>query len=173
VELVFVLSVVLIQMFFINLLKIMEIVRTFGIYTLVYDEVLTILFMDESVLTVRTTKFERRMSILNWRELGLADFTHELPFCSIVFVEIDFWSITARTLTVIIYVAFGSTTYRFNRFVIIFVTPLEISHKIMVIPGLNIKNKWKFINLKFLILWRMGIIKSPLLERYVSTDKVK
>ena len=30
----------------------------------------------------------------------------------------------------------------------------------------------KFINLKLLVLWRMGIIESPLLKRDISTDKV-
>ena len=30
----------------------------------------------------------------------------------------------------------------------------------------------KFINLEFLVLRRMGIIKSPLFERNVSADKV-
>jgi len=28
------------------------------------------------------------------------------------------------------------------------------------------------LNFKFLVLWRMGIIESPLLERNVSADKI-
>ena len=35
------------------------------------------------------------------------------------------------------------------------------------------KNPREFINLEFLIFRRMGIIKSPLLKRNISADKVK
>ena len=60
--------------------------------------------------------------------------------------------------------------YRTNGFV---VTILIIGDEIYPIPFLFIGNDfWKLINLEFLILWRVGIIKSPLLERDVSTDKV-
>jgi hypothetical protein len=44
-ELVFVLAVVFFQMFLVNFLQIVKIVRAFGVDTLVYDEVLAILLM--------------------------------------------------------------------------------------------------------------------------------
>jgi len=60
--------------------------------------------------------------------------------------------------------------YRSNGFV---VTILIIGDEIDPIPFLFIRNDfWKLINLEFLVLWRVGIIKSPLLERDVSTDKM-
>ena len=31
---------------------------------------------------------------------------------------------------------------------------------------------WKLVHSKFLIVWRMGIIESPLLERDISADQV-
>ena len=60
--------------------------------------------------------------------------------------------------------------YRSNGFVI---TILVIGDEIDPIPFLFIGNDfWKLINLEFLVLGRVGIIKSPLLERDVSTDKM-
>ena len=55
-ELVFILAMVFFQMFFVNFLQIVKIVRAFRIDTLVYDEVLTVLLMYERVVTVRATK---------------------------------------------------------------------------------------------------------------------
>ena len=55
-EFVFVLAIVFFQMFLINFLQIVKIVRAFRIDTLVYDEVLTVLLMYERVVTVRATK---------------------------------------------------------------------------------------------------------------------
>jgi hypothetical protein len=53
------------------------------------------------------------------------------------------------------------------------VTPLIVRDKVFPIPVLfRGNNFWEFINFELLILWRMGIIKSPLLERDESTDKV-
>ena len=31
---------------------------------------------------------------------------------------------------------------------------------------------WEFVNLKLLILWRMGIVIGPLLKWYISADKI-
>ena len=53
-EFVVVLAISLIKVLFINFLKIVEIVRTFGINTFVNDEMLTIFFVNQRVGTVRT-----------------------------------------------------------------------------------------------------------------------
>jgi len=106
------------------------------------------------------------------RERGLADLAHDLTFGAVVLVEIDFGSITSRTFAVVIYVAFGSSFDRFDRLVFIFVAPGIISHEVVIIPGFDTKDQREFINLKFLIFRRMGIVISPLFKRDVSTDKV-
>ena len=50
---------------------------------------------------------------------------------------------------------------------------LVIKDEIFPVPVLLIGYDFgKLINLELLILWRVGIIKGPLLERDVSTDKV-
>ena len=48
-----------------------------------------------------------------------------------------------------------------------------VRDKILISPILTkVSDQRKFINLEFLIFWRMRIIKSPLLERNVSADKI-
>ena len=50
---------------------------------------------------------------------------------------------------------------------------LVVRDKVFPVPVLLIGYDFgKFINLKLLVLWRMGIIESPLLKRDISTDKV-
>ena len=59
---------------------------------------------------------------------------------------------------------------RTNGFV---VTLLIVRDEILPVPFLFVGYDFgKLINLELLILWRVGIIKRPLLERDVSTDKV-
>lgn len=48
-EFVFILAIVLIQIFFINVTKIVKIVRALGVYTFMDDEVLAVLFWNECV----------------------------------------------------------------------------------------------------------------------------
>jgi len=94
-----------------------------------------------------------------------------LTFRAVVLVEVNLWSVASGAFTVIVNVAFGSPRDRLY-WLIIRVTPLKVSHEILVIPGFYIKNQGELINLKLLVLWRMGIIESPLLKRNKSTDKV-
>ena len=111
------------------------------------------------------------MTVLFRRELRITYLAHKLAFGTVVRIKIDTRGIAARTFTVFVDVTFRSTTDGFDRFVVIFITPLKISHEISVIPRFNIQDKWKFINLEFLIFWRVGIIMSPLLKRHISTEK--
>ena len=68
------------------------------------------------------------------------------------------------------YIALNSTKYRANGLV---VALLVVRDKVFPVPVLLIGYDFgEFINLKLLVLWRMGIIESPLLKRDISTDKV-
>ena len=136
------------------------------------DEVFAILLGCESMHTVRTAQFKRRMPILNRRKPGLTDFTHDLAFGAVVLIQIDFRSVATRAFTVVIDIAFRTTFYRLDWFVIILVTPCIVSHEIFVIPGLNIQDQRERIDFQLLISGGTGVIISPLLERDVSTDKV-
>ena len=95
------------------------------------------------------------MTVICRRKSGLTNLTHKLTFGTIILVQIDFRSITARTFAVIIDIAFGATIDGLDGFVIILVTPCIVSHEISVIPRLYIPDQREFINLKLLIFWRM------------------
>ena len=80
-------------------------------------------------------------------------------------------SITGETAEIFRNIAFAMTEHGFDCLV---VSLFIVSNKIPPIPILLVGNDfWKFVDFEFLILWRVLIVKSPLLERNVSTDKVK
>ena len=89
---------------------------------------------------------------------------------TVVFIKIRFRSIAARAGTVIRYVAFRATVDRADFFTVPF---FEVRDEVFVIPVLpKVSDQRELVDLEFLVLWRMGIIKSPLLERDISTDKL-
>ena len=70
-------------------------------------------------------------------------------------------SVTLRTGTVGSNIAFAMTEYRLDGLAIAF---LVVGNKISPVPFLFERDDFReFINLKLLILWRVGIIESPLL----------
>ena len=52
-ELIFIFAIVLVQMLFINLFKVVQIIRAFGIYTFMDDEVLAVFLVNETVIAMR------------------------------------------------------------------------------------------------------------------------
>ena len=52
-QFVFIFTMVLIQMFFINFFKVVQIIRAFRIYTFMDDEVLAVFFVNETVVAMR------------------------------------------------------------------------------------------------------------------------
>jgi hypothetical protein len=160
-------------MFFINLLEIMKIIRALWIYTFMDDEVFPVFLMNEVVTAMRALQNSRfgETVIFGWRKMCLADFAQNLTFLfAIVPHQIIHGSITCRAGTVFRNIAFHTTKDRLDGFV---VTLLVVGNKIFPIPILFIRDDfWKLVYFEFMILWRMGIIKSPLPERNVSADKV-
>ena len=138
-----------------------------------YDKVFPILFGNECMSTVRAAKFPFGVVFFFWRKRVLANFAKNLTFGTVILIKIRFWSMTAWALTVIRNVAFGTSSNWFDGFVRILITPSEVLHEILIIPWFNrAENEWKLIKLKFLIFRGMGIIKSPLFEWDIFTDKV-
>ena len=103
------------------------------------------------------------------RELGFANLTKNLPFISIITVKIRLWSIAERAGTIIRDVAFFTPCNGFDLYV---VAVLEVRDKQTPVPFMVIKfDLGEFICFELLVLGRVGIVKSPLLERDISTDK--
>ena len=101
----------------------------------------------------------------------LADLAQKLAFLfTIVPHEIVYRGITGRAGTMFWNITIVMSKNRLNGFAI---TMLVIRDEILPVPVLLIGYDFrKLINLEFLVLGRMGIIESPLLERNISTDKV-
>ena len=52
-EFIFVFTVILVEMLFINLFKVVQIIRAFRIHTFMDDEMLAIFFVNETVIAMR------------------------------------------------------------------------------------------------------------------------
>lgn len=53
-ELIFVFAIVFVQVFFSNLFKVVQVIRTFRIYTFMDNEVFSVFLMNKGVVAVRT-----------------------------------------------------------------------------------------------------------------------
>ena len=87
-EFVFILSISLIEMFWLHIFKIVEIVRTFRVHTLMQDKKLPVLFGDESIPAVRAAQLYRREAVILLGELRVTDLTGELSLTAVVLVKI-------------------------------------------------------------------------------------
>ena len=85
-----------------------------------------------------------------------------MTFGAIVFIEKWLGSVASGTGTVIRDVAFRPSA---DGSYFLAVTLFKVRDEVFVVPVLaEISNQGEFINLELLVLRRMGIIKSPLLE---------
>ena len=87
-ELVFILSVSLIEMFRIHFFKIVEIVRAFRVHTLMQDKKLAVLFGNEGIPAVRAAQFYRREAVILLGELCVTDLAGELTLRTDILVKI-------------------------------------------------------------------------------------
>ena len=169
-EFVFILSISLIEMFWLHIFKIVEIVRTFRVHTLMQDKKLPVLFGDESIPAVRAAQLYRREAVILLGELRVTDLTGELSLTAVVLVKILLWSLTTGTGTVIGDVTFGPP---FDGTDLLFVTFFKVRDQFLISPVLTeIGDQREFINLVFLVFRGMGVIKRPLFEWDESADKI-
>lgn len=81
-ELIFIFAIVLVQMLFINLFKVVQIIRAFRIHAFMDDEVLAVFLVNKTVIAMRAFQnsgFEKAV-ILCWRKMCLADLAQNLAF---------------------------------------------------------------------------------------------
>ena len=134
------------------------------------DKVLAVLSGNQCISAVRTPELYRGEPAVLSGEFSSTDFTEDLSFGTVVFIEEGFGSITARAGTVIRDVTLRTAADRADFLTITF---FVVGNKVFVVPILTeVGNQREFINLELLIFWRMGIIKSPLLKRDISADKL-
>ncbi len=170
-QLVFVFAERLINMFLVNVFKIMTVIRTLRISTLMYNKVFTVFLMRKRMRTVRTAQdnFAREFISMSLK-FSATNFTQNLIVRTVVLVKILFRSFTVWASTII-----GNITNRtaFDRSYNITVTPFDIRNEVLVKPNFALDNDGWFINFELLILRRIRIIKPPLFKRDIFTNKIK
>ena len=169
-ELIFVLSVVFLEVIPVNFSEVMEIVRTFGVDTFMEDEVFPFFLWDKGIAAVGAAQFQAGETAFLRGEPGGADLALELSFGTVVPVEVRFWRITAGAAAVVGDIALRAAADRAD---FLSVTLFKVRDEVFVVPVLaEVGNEREFVNLELLVFGGMGVIKSPLLERDVSADEV-
>lgn len=125
---------------------------------------------NKGVTAVWAAQLYRREAALLRREPCITDLTEKLAFGTVIFVEERLRSATARAGTLVRDITFGAAADRAD---LLTVTLFKVRDEFFVSPVLpEVSDKREFINFKFLIFGRVGIIKSPLPEGNVSADKI-
>lgn len=169
-ELVFILSISLAEMFRIHFFKVVEIVRAFWVHTFMQDKKLPVLFRNESIPAVRAAQLQGREAVILPGELRVTDFAGELAFGTVVLVKIRLGSLATGTGTVFGDVTFGLPSDGTD---LLTVTFFKVRDQFLISPVLSeICDQREFINLVLLVFRGMGVIKRPLLEWDVSADKI-
>ena len=171
-ELIFVLAVILFEVFLIHLLQAVEIVRTFRADTFMQDEMFPLFFCHKCLPTVRAAQGKLPCEAVFIRsKVCIADLAFELSGFSVIAVKIRLGSAAGRAGTFLRDVAFLTAG---DRFYFNMVPVFKVGDKKLPVPFmLDDLDFRKLVHLEFLIFRGMGIIKSPLLERDISADEVK
>ena len=98
-----------------------------------------------------------------------ADSTLELTFATIIIVDVFMGGTTTRADGVFRNIIFG--TFPDNRFYSFVVAFMEVFDEFLIVELFAFDNYWGFVYFEFLVLRRVGVVESPLLERYVFADK--
>ena len=88
-ELVFIFTVVLFEVLFIDFFEVVKIIRALWIYVFMNDEIFPVFLRDESVAAMRTSKFDGREATFIRREMGVTDFAEKLSFGTIILINED------------------------------------------------------------------------------------
>ena len=105
-EFIFVLAVILFEIFLIHLFQVVKVVGAFGIDALVDDKVFPVFFGNESISTVRAPQLYGREAAFSWRKPGSTDLTEELAFGAVILVKKGFRGVTAWAMAVVRNIAF-------------------------------------------------------------------
>lgn len=169
-ELIFILAIVFCEICLFHLFEVVEIVRAFGIDTLMNDKVPAVFLGHQSVPAMRTAQFHRGKAAFIGRESCIADLTEELSLRTVIFVQKELWCITAGTAAGVRNITFRAAADRAD---LLAIALFVVRDELLISPVLvEIGNQREFINLELLVLWGMGIIKGPLLKGDISANEV-
>ena len=101
-------------------------------------------------------------------EFSITDLAADLTFRAIVLIEIRHRGIASWAFTGFRDITFRTSRNRFKDFTIAL---LVVFQKPLIFNGFIVDDFGKDIGFEFLILRRMAVIKSPLLQRNIFSDK--
>ena len=169
-ELIFIFTVIFFQVFRIHFFEVVEIVRAFGIDTLMNDKVPVVFLGHQRVPAMRTAQFHRGKAAFIGRESCIADLTEELSLRTVIFVQKELWCITAGAAAGVRNITFRAAADRAD---LLAIALFVVRDELLISPVLvEVGNQREFINLELLVLWGMGIIKGPLLKGDISANEV-
>ena len=169
-EFIFVLAVILFEVFLIHLFQVVEVVGAFGIDALVDDKVFPVFFGNKGISTVRAAQLHGREAAFSRRKPGSTNFTEELSFGAVILVKKLFRGVTTWAGAVVRDIAFRAAADRAD---FLAIALFVVWDEFFVSPVLaEVGDQREFINLELLVLRGMGIVESPLFERDISADEV-
>ena len=169
-EFVFIFTVILIQMFFINPGEIMQIERTLWIDALVDAEEPPVLFGDKGMPTVRAHETDWRGNKLPRDERLATDLALILPVAAIIIIEIVVGSATEWTDGILGNGFPIAPLDRPDGFAIFPEVVFQEELPVLFEEGLD---DGEAVSVEFLVFRGVWIIEGPLLERDISADKVQ
>ena len=170
-ELVFIFSVVLMEIRLVNFPEVMKVIGTVRVYTFMDDKVLAVFLWNKCIAAMGTAQLNTGEAAFGRRKPRSTDLAEELTFRAIVFVKEWFWSIAAGAGAVVRDVTLGTTANGAYFFAIAF---FVVRDKLFISPVLTeVSDEREFIDFELLVFGGMRIIKSPLFEGDVSADEVE
>ena len=118
VEFIFIFPEVFFQMLRVNVIKVVEIVRAFRVYTFVYTERGSVFNSNKTVATVRTEETQWGCGVFPGRECLTTDFALILTVIPIVVIYVVMRHTTDRTAYIFGNCAAVTSLYRFQKFMI-------------------------------------------------------
>ena len=168
-EFIFILAEIFFQILLVHFLQVVEIVRAFGVDTLMEDEVFPLFFGGEGVSAVRADKAGGGRDLFAGNESLAADFALVLSVAAVIIVDVMMRGATERTDDIFRDRPAIASLDGFNGFAILPEVVFEEELPVLFDEGFDDR---EFVDLEFLILRRVGIVKIPLFERNVSADKI-
>ena len=170
-EFIFIFTEILFEVLFIHFLEIVEIIRAFGIETFVNNKVFPVFLRDKGMAAVRAAQgILSGEAVVVRGEGGGADLAGELASPAVVAVEVRLGRIAGRAAAV-----FRDVTFRAagNGPDLLMIFMLEVKDEELPVPIVLVElDSGEFISFELLVLWGMGIIKSPLPEGDISADEI-
>ena len=170
-ELIFIFTEVFFEVLLIHFLKIAEIIRASGVHAFMDDKVFPVFLRDKGIPAVGTAQLHGGETALIRGEPCGTDLAEELAFGAVVPVKERLWGIAAWAGA-----AVGDITFRAaaDGAYLLTIAFFIVRDELFVRPVLaEIGHEGEPVDPEFLVLWGMGIIKSPLLEGDISADEIQ